>query len=108
MTNLNLIHVETCKAKTKDFREISFIKNVKKSVESNPLAPIQQLYDRERAKENERSVQVGISAPVLPDYVGRKDRFIRLRNKDSNKNPLSLSEVVVPETNTTYDTNTAT
>jgi len=40
----------------------------------------------------------------VPDYVGLKDRFVRLRNKNSNKNVLSLSEVVVPETNTTYGT----
>ena len=49
-------------------------------------------------------VQEGICAPVLPDYVGHKDRFVRLRNKNSKKNALSLSEVVVPETNTTYGT----
>jgi len=40
----------------------------------------------------------------LPDFVGRKDRLVRLRNKNSNKNALTLSEVVVPETNTTYGT----
>ena len=56
VTNLNLIHHETCKAKSDEyFREISFIKNVKEIVKSNPLMPLQQLYDRERAKENERS-----------------------------------------------------
>ena len=52
VTNLNLIHVETCKAKPEEyFREISFIKNVKESVKTNPLIPLQQLYDRERTKK---------------------------------------------------------
>ena len=38
VANLNLIHVETCKAKAEEYsREIYFIKNVKESVKTNPL-----------------------------------------------------------------------
>ena len=44
----------------------------------------------------------GVEAPILPDYLDRKGRFIRHRNKDVNKNASSLIELIVPEVKTKY------
>ena len=46
----------------------------------------------------------GVEAPVLPDYVDKKGRFIRQRNKEKKKNASSLIELIVPEVKTKYGT----
>ncbi len=103
VTNLNLNHVEGCNPKPNDFfEERSFIKNVKETVTKNPLIPPQQLYEQERSKVNTNALLAGVEAPILPDYLDRKGRFIRHRNKDVNKNASSLIELIVPEVKTKY------
>jgi hypothetical protein len=83
VANLNLNHVEGCNPKPNDFfEERSFLKNVKETVKKNPLVPTQQLYEQERAKVNTNALLAGVEAPILPDYLDRKGRFIRHRNKD--------------------------
>ena len=66
----------------------------------NPLIPPQQLYEQERSKVNTNALLAGVEAPILPDYLDRKGRFIRHRNKDVNKNASSLIELIVPEVKT--------
>ena len=56
----------------------------------NPLVPIQQLYENHRAE-----MEV-----VLPDFVRVKDRFKRVRAKESRLTPTCLAEVVVNDTKT--------
>ena len=63
-------------------------KNVKETVKKNPLVPTQQLYEQERAKVKTNALLAGVEAPILPDYLDRKGRFIRHRKNKVKKNML--------------------
>ena len=92
---LNLKHKETCIPKLEDdFVQKKFLQIVKEKVQINPLVPIQQLYENQRAEERKQT------QTTLPDYYNVKDRFKRLRSKTNNPNPTSLSNVEVNDMKT--------
>ena len=74
MKRLNLKHKDNCQPKLDDhFLTKKFIQEVKTEIKDNPLVPIQQLYENQRAK----------TEVVLPDFARVKDRFKRVRAKES-------------------------
>ena len=86
---LNLKHKDTCLPKEDGyFVRNRFLQDVKEKVKENPLVPTQQLYENQRAEERTQSED------TLPDYFDVKNRFIRLRSKNSKTNASSLSDVV--------------
>ena len=91
LERLNLKHKDSCQPKLNDhFVSKKFFHQVKTEVKENPLVPIQQLYETQRAESK--------TEIALPDFINVKDRFKRVRAKDSRPTPTSLSEVIVHDT----------
>ena len=92
---LNLKHKDSCIPRLdEDFVQKRFLQVVKEKVQVNPMVPIQQLYEHQRAEERTQT------QTTLPDYSSVKDRFKRIRSKTRNPNPTSLSNVVVNDIKT--------
>ena len=76
LERLNLKHKDSCQPKLNDhFVSKKFFQQVKTEVKENPLVPIQQLYETQRAESK--------TEIALPDFINVKDRFKRVRAKDS-------------------------
>ena len=89
-TALNLKHKDGCQPKLDDFFEQKqFFHDVKVKVKTNPLVPLQQLYENQRAEGRT------VSQVTMPDYDTVKDRFKRERAKESRPVANCLANVVV-------------
>jgi hypothetical protein len=64
VNRINMRHTPTCLPKDESFFKISeFLKTVKEQVALNPLLPLQQIYEKQRAAEKQKD-----STTTLPDY----------------------------------------
>jgi hypothetical protein len=92
---LNLKHKDNCQPKLDDFfTQKQFLQDVKVKVKENPLVPIQQLYETQRAEERK------VSQVTMPDYDTVKGRFKRERAKESRPVANCLANVVVHDVKT--------
>ena len=95
VNRFNMRHTAECLPKDETFFEIKdFLKKVKEKIISNPLLPIQQIYEKQRGEAKQSSTT------TFPDYEEVKSQFKWLRSKNQPTRATCLADVVVHNTKT--------